>query len=89
MFRVLCLVDERMFIFFDGIVQAIQYFGSDIQPAPYQTPEGIRQLLGSLGPYNLTKAEKLQIVNIAPQSMPVLWAVSFVRSYQATKLMFC
>ncbi|KAF9499099.1 hypothetical protein BDN71DRAFT_274802 [Pleurotus eryngii] len=56
-------------------VEAIQYFGSDIQPAPYQTPEGIRQLLRSLVPYNLTKAEKLQIVNIAPQSMPVLWAI--------------
>ncbi|KAG9227793.1 hypothetical protein CCMSSC00406_0000561 [Pleurotus cornucopiae] len=56
-------------------VEAIQYFASDIQPAPYQTPEGIRQLLRSLAPYNLTKAEKLQIVNIAPQSMPVLWAI--------------
>ena len=76
---------------FCAIVQAIQYFASDIQPAPYQTPEGIRELLRSLGPYNLTKAEKLQIVNIAPQSMPVLWAVSARVVYsgpESTKLTY-
>ncbi|KAL0960957.1 hypothetical protein HGRIS_005957 [Hohenbuehelia grisea] len=56
-------------------VEAIQYLAGELQPTPQQTPAKIQELLRGLAPYNLTKAEKLQIVNIAPQSAPVLWAI--------------
>ncbi|KAJ8496139.1 hypothetical protein ONZ45_g2287 [Pleurotus djamor] len=54
-------------------VEAIQYLSSP--PISQQSPEGIQTLMQGLAPFNLTKAEKLQIVNIAPQSLPVLWAI--------------
>lgn len=52
------------------VLQAIQYLSADYLPAKSQTDEGITQLLKDLAPYDLTKAEKLQIVNLAP-TMPV------------------
>ncbi|PFH54023.1 hypothetical protein AMATHDRAFT_45046 [Amanita thiersii Skay4041] len=51
-------------------VEAIQYLSSDYLPTNQQTPEGITQLVDKLAPYGLTKAEKLQVVNLAP-TLPV------------------
>ncbi|RDB18067.1 DNA-directed RNA polymerase III subunit RPC9 [Hypsizygus marmoreus] len=51
-------------------VEAIQYLSADYLPTQRQTPEGISQLVQDLAPYELTKAEKLQVVNLAP-TMPV------------------
>ncbi|KAJ7596597.1 RNA polymerase Rpb4-domain-containing protein [Mycena floridula] len=51
-------------------VEAIQYLSADYQPTSSQTSEGIGHLVQELGKYDLTKAEKLQIVNLAP-TLPV------------------
>ncbi|KAF8627462.1 hypothetical protein AX17_006275 [Amanita inopinata Kibby_2008] len=51
-------------------VEAIQYLSADYLPTNQQTPEGITQLIKNLVPYGLTKAEKLQVVNLAP-TLPV------------------
>ncbi|XP_006462446.1 hypothetical protein AGABI2DRAFT_179185 [Agaricus bisporus var. bisporus H97] len=51
-------------------VEAIQYLSSDYLPTNSQSPSGISQLVKDLTPYDLTKAEKLQIVNLAP-TLPV------------------
>jgi hypothetical protein len=59
-------------------VQAIQYLSSDYQPTSAQTPETITQLVKSLEPFGLTKAEKLQIVNLAPQNHIELYVVRVV-----------
>jgi hypothetical protein len=56
-------------------IEAIQYLSSDYQPTATQTPEAITQLVKSLEPYGLTKAEKLQIVNLAPQHHIELYVV--------------
>ncbi|KAJ7918441.1 HRDC-like protein [Mycena leptocephala] len=55
--------------------EAIQYLSSDYQPTATQTPEAITQLVKSLEPYGLTKAEKLQIVNLAPQHHIELYVI--------------
>ncbi|KAG5343092.1 hypothetical protein C0989_000082 [Termitomyces sp. Mn162] len=49
---------------------AIQYLSADYLPTTRQSPEGITKLVKDLAPYELTKAEKLQVVNLAP-TMPV------------------
>ncbi|KAF9468606.1 RNA polymerase Rpb4-domain-containing protein [Collybia nuda] len=51
-------------------VEAIQYLSADYLPTHSQSPEGITQLVRSLAAYDLTKAEKLQVVNLAP-TLPV------------------
>ncbi|KAG6888817.1 hypothetical protein C0992_007431 [Termitomyces sp. T32_za158] len=51
-------------------VEAIQYLSADYLPTTRQSPEGITKLVKDLASYELTKAEKLQIVNLAP-TMPV------------------
>ncbi|KAK2465286.1 hypothetical protein APHAL10511_002640 [Amanita phalloides] len=51
-------------------VEAIQYLSSDYLPTTQQTPEGIIQLVKGLALYDLTKAENLQVVNLAP-TLPV------------------
>ncbi|KNZ79840.1 DNA-directed RNA polymerase III subunit RPC9, partial [Termitomyces sp. J132] len=51
-------------------VEAIQYLSADYLPTTRQSPEGITKLVKDLAPYELTKAEKLQVVNLAP-TMPV------------------
>ncbi|GLB38263.1 putative RNA polymerase Rpb4 [Lyophyllum shimeji] len=51
-------------------VEAIQYLSADYLPTARQTPEGITKLVKELAPYDLTKAEKLQVVNLAP-TLPV------------------
>ncbi|TFK70533.1 hypothetical protein BDN72DRAFT_766293, partial [Pluteus cervinus] len=51
-------------------VEAIQYLSADYLPTASQTSAGITQLVKALAPYDLTKAEKLQVVNLAP-TLPV------------------
>ncbi|KAF9046237.1 RNA polymerase Rpb4-domain-containing protein [Panaeolus papilionaceus] len=51
-------------------VEAIAYLSSDYLPICKQTEKGISKLVKDLAPYSLTKAEKLQIVNLAP-TLPV------------------
>jgi len=51
-------------------VEAISYLSADYLPTNQQTEEGIAKLVKSLAPHNLTKSEKLQIVNLAP-TLPV------------------
>ncbi|KAJ7665977.1 RNA polymerase Rpb4-domain-containing protein [Mycena polygramma] len=55
--------------------EAIQYLAADYQPTASQTPEAITQLVKSLEPYGLTKAEKLQIVNLAPKQHIELYVI--------------
>jgi RNA polymerase Rpb4 len=47
-------------------VKAIQYLSADFQPTSSQSEAGISKLIQDLAPYELTKAEKLQVVNLAP-----------------------
>ncbi|KAF8061611.1 HRDC-like protein [Lyophyllum atratum] len=51
-------------------IEAIQYLSADYLPTTRQSPEGITRLVKALASYDLTKAEKLQIVNLAP-TLPV------------------
>ncbi|KAF9483405.1 hypothetical protein BDN70DRAFT_873917 [Pholiota conissans] len=51
-------------------VEAIGYLSADYLPITAQSEDGITKLVRGLAPYNLTKAEKLQIVNLAP-TLPV------------------
>ncbi|KAJ7108713.1 RNA polymerase Rpb4-domain-containing protein [Mycena epipterygia] len=55
--------------------EAIQYLSAEYQPTSSQTPEAITHLVKSLEPYGLTKAEKLQIVNLAPQNHIELYVI--------------
>lgn len=56
-------------------VEAIQYLSADHQPTALQTKDGIVQLTKNLATYDLTKAEKLQIVNLAPTEAVELYVV--------------
>lgn len=58
-----------------GLLQAIQYLSADYQPTISQTSEGITKLVKDLAPYELTKAEKLQVVNLAPTEPVELYVV--------------
>ncbi|KAG6814209.1 hypothetical protein H0H92_000886 [Tricholoma furcatifolium] len=51
-------------------IEAIQYLSADFLPTSRHSPERITKLVKDLAPYELTKAEKLQIVNLAP-TLPV------------------
>ncbi|PBK76678.1 hypothetical protein ARMSODRAFT_238649 [Armillaria solidipes] len=51
-------------------VEAIQYLSAEYQPTKSQTEQGITRLVKDLDKYALTKAEKLQVVNLAP-TLPV------------------
>ncbi|KAI0088607.1 HRDC-like protein [Irpex rosettiformis] len=56
-------------------VEAIQYLAADYQPTSRQTEAGITQLTRNLATYDLTKAEKLQIVNLAPLEPVELYVI--------------
>ncbi|KAH9850190.1 HRDC-like protein [Lenzites betulinus] len=56
-------------------VEAIQYLSADYQPTVSQTAESITQLTHKLGQWDLTKAEKLQIVNLAPTEPVELYVI--------------
>ncbi|KAI0931024.1 hypothetical protein AcW1_007111 [Taiwanofungus camphoratus] len=56
-------------------VEAIQHLSADYQPTTSQSVAGITQLTQSLSKYDLTKAEKLQIVNLAPTEPVELYVI--------------
>lgn len=56
-------------------VEAIQHLSADFQPTSSQSPAGITQLVKDLAPFELTKAEKLQIVNLAPTAAVELYVI--------------
>ncbi|TFK48772.1 hypothetical protein OE88DRAFT_1646877 [Heliocybe sulcata] len=56
-------------------VEAIQYLTSDFQPISAQSDAGITKLVKDLEPYGFTKAEKLQIVNLAPTEAVELYVI--------------
>ena len=70
--RLLILANILLLIVSD---QAIQYLEAEYQPTRSQSPGAITQLITALGKYDLTKAEKLQIVNLAPQQLVELYVV--------------
>ena len=57
--------------------QAISYLSGNYLPNISQKEEGITKLVKDLAPYDLTKAEKLQIVNLAPTRPVELYVVCF------------
>ncbi|KIK99838.1 hypothetical protein PAXRUDRAFT_8605 [Paxillus rubicundulus Ve08.2h10] len=56
-------------------LEAIQYLSADYQPTREQSDAGISQLVRDLAPFSLTKAEKLQVVNLAPTEPVELYVV--------------
>ncbi|KAG2102277.1 HRDC-like protein [Suillus discolor] len=56
-------------------LEAIQYLSADYQPSLHQSDASITQLTGSLQPFGLSKAEKLQIVNLAPTEPVELYVI--------------
>ncbi|CAG8636035.1 22178_t:CDS:2 [Dentiscutata erythropus] len=52
--------------------EVIQNLSSSQSPASTQTPEQMETTLTHLKKYNLTKSEKLQIINLRPQSIAEL-----------------
>lgn len=56
-------------------VEAIQYLSAEYQPTATQSEDGIVKLTKDLAAYDLTKAEKLQIVNLAPTEAVELYVV--------------
>ncbi|KAJ3995176.1 RNA polymerase Rpb4-domain-containing protein [Lentinula boryana] len=56
-------------------VEAIQYLTAEYQLTSSQTSNGITQLVKDLANYKLTKAEKLQIVNLAPTQPVELYVI--------------
>ncbi|KAF9258604.1 hypothetical protein L218DRAFT_909245 [Marasmius fiardii PR-910] len=56
-------------------VEAIQYLSADYQPTRSQSTEGIKQLCRNLRQYDLTKAEKLQVINLAPTKPVELYVI--------------
>ncbi|KAH6912584.1 RNA polymerase Rpb4-domain-containing protein [Coprinopsis sp. MPI-PUGE-AT-0042] len=56
-------------------VEAIQYLTFDYLPIKNGTPESITKLVKALEPYDLTKAEKLQIVNLVPTTAVELYVI--------------
>lgn len=66
------------------LLQAIQYLSADYQPTAQQSELGITQLTRSLAAYDLTKAEKLQIVNLAPTEAVELYVVWVLRDVRWT-----
>jgi len=55
--------------------KAIQYLTADYQPTRVQTAQGIQRLTKDLAPFGLTKAEKLQVVNLSPVEPVELYVV--------------
>ena len=56
-------------------IKAIQYLSADYQPTRVQTAQGIQRLTKNLAAFDLTKAEKLQIVNLTPVEPVELYVV--------------
>ncbi|KAG2051622.1 hypothetical protein BDR06DRAFT_958902 [Suillus hirtellus] len=56
-------------------LEAIQYLSADYQPSLHQSDASITQLVGGLQSFGLSKAEKLQIVNLAPTEPVELYVI--------------
>ncbi|KAG2365090.1 RNA polymerase Rpb4-domain-containing protein [Suillus spraguei] len=56
-------------------LEAIQYLSADYQPTLHQSDAGVTQLVRGLQPFELSKAEKLQIVNLAPTEPVELYVI--------------
>ncbi|KAF9221546.1 hypothetical protein BS17DRAFT_784932 [Gyrodon lividus] len=56
-------------------LEAIQYLSADYQPTRQQSDAGVSQLVHDLTPFSLTKAEKLQVVNLAPTEPVELYVI--------------
>jgi hypothetical protein len=56
-------------------IKAIQYLSAEYQPTRVQTAQGIQRLTKNLASFGLTKAEKLQIVNLTPVEPVELYVV--------------
>ncbi|KAI0642947.1 HRDC-like protein [Trametes meyenii] len=56
-------------------VEAIQYLSADYQPTAAQSEREIATLTRTLGQWDLTKTEKLQIVNLAPTEAVELYVI--------------
>ncbi|KZS97193.1 hypothetical protein SISNIDRAFT_482128 [Sistotremastrum niveocremeum HHB9708] len=54
---------------------AIQYLSAEYQPIIQQTEKSVKKLVRDLSKYDLTKAEKLQIVNLAPTEAVELYVI--------------
>lgn len=59
----------------DWTTQAISYLSAPYLPTPTQTDASVAKLTKALAPYALTKAEKLQVVNLAPTEPVELYVV--------------
>ncbi|OWZ53504.1 hypothetical protein C345_00699 [Cryptococcus neoformans A2-102-5] len=67
--------------------EVIKYLCSDLVPTSRQTPEGVAQLANELQDHQLTKAEVLQLCNLAPGEPVTLYSVSLYMS-QKTNMPF-
>ncbi|KAF7974751.1 hypothetical protein HWV62_11335 [Athelia sp. TMB] len=56
-------------------VEAISYLTAAYLPTPTQTDASVAKLTKALAPYALTKAEKLQVVNLAPTEPVELYVI--------------
>ncbi|KAI9573518.1 HRDC-like protein [Boletus coccyginus] len=56
-------------------LETIQYLAADYQPTSQQSDRGVSQLVRDLAPFSLTKAEKLQVVNLAPTEPVELYVI--------------
>jgi len=56
-------------------VEAIQYLTASYQPSLSLSEAGVEKLVKSLAPFGLTKAEKLQIVNLVPTEPVELYTI--------------
>lgn len=59
------------------LLQTLAYLSKAPLPTLRQDEESMRGLLKELRQWDLTKGEKLQIVNLAPDSAVMLYSVSF------------
>jgi RNA polymerase Rpb4 len=62
-----------------AVPKAIQYLSADYQPTRAQTAQAIQRLTKNLAPFGLTKAEKLQVVNLTPVEPVELYVVRGAR----------
>ncbi|KAF7967760.1 hypothetical protein HWV62_33209 [Athelia sp. TMB] len=63
-------------------VEAISYLTAAYLPTPTQTDASVAKLTKALAPYALTKAEKLQVVNLAPTEPVELYVASIVEELE-------
>jgi len=56
-------------------IEAISYLAADYLTATSQSEEGISKVVKNMAPYELTKAEKLQIVNLTPTCPVELYVI--------------